>query len=152
MRKDLEDRLYNEFPQLYRDRCRGSHETRMCDGCCVGDGWFQIIYDLSTKIHNFCLKYNLTGNNYICAFQVKEKFGGLRFYLGNYHGNNYTDLVPLNEEQNDELFKYIQDAENCSLETCDVCGSHGKQYEYKGFISTRCEVHKDKNAKEFHFG
>ena len=58
--------------------------------------------------------------------QVKEKFGGLRFYIG--HGN-------------DAIFYRIDEAEAMSLRTCMVCGKPG---ELRGtrWLYTSCEEHK----------
>jgi NADH pyrophosphatase NudC (nudix superfamily) len=57
------------------------------------------------------------------AAQVKEKFGGLRFYVDN--ADDYTRGV-------------IAMAESMSYKTCEVCGSPGKQTG-KGWIKTVCE-------------
>jgi len=45
MKKELEDKIVNSFPTLYR--CSSG---RPCGPISTGDGWFQIIYDLSEKI------------------------------------------------------------------------------------------------------
>lgn len=59
------------------------------------------------------------------VFQVKEKFGGLRFYAGGI---------------SEELQKKIQLAEIESYNICDVCGKPGK-LRGKGWMMTRCEEH-----------
>jgi hypothetical protein len=149
MKTELQEKLFNDFPQLYRDRFKPDTQSRMCDGFyCCGDGWFDLIYKLSSKIDEFCKKHNLTGNNYICAWQVKQKYGSLRFYTGNYYGNNYTDLVERSKEQNEELHKLIRDAENESSITCEVCGKSGKAYNSRGWISVSCEDHISKESFE----
>ena len=63
---------------------------------------------------------------YITASQVKEKFGGLRFYT-----NGYTD----------EVSGMIRMAESMSHRTCEVCGSPGRSNNY-GWISTLCDTHR----------
>jgi hypothetical protein len=55
--------------------------------------------------------------------QVKEKYGGLRFYVNG--GNVDTD-------------KLISEAEALSYEICEVCGKKGKPNE-DGWISTLCK-------------
>jgi hypothetical protein len=63
----------------------------------------------------------------VIAVQVKEKFGGLRFY---YNGG-------------DEYIRGAVDmAEMLSLATCDVCGDRGHYNLNNGWVSTRCENHK----------
>ena len=59
------------------------------------------------------------------ASQVKEKFGGLRFYV-----NGATD----------KHWNYISFAENMSHRTCEVCGAPGKTYT-DGWHQTLCEHH-----------
>lgn len=59
------------------------------------------------------------------AAQVKEKFGGLRFYVNG---------------ANEEHYNYILFAENMSYRTCEVCGSPGKLYT-QGWHTTLCEHH-----------
>lgn len=59
------------------------------------------------------------------ASQVKEKFGGLRFYV-----NGATD----------KHYNYITFAENMSHRTCEVCGAPGKTYT-DGWHTTLCETH-----------
>ena len=63
---------------------------------------------------------------YITASQVKEKFGGLRFYT-----NGYTDGISA----------MISMAESMSYRTCEVCGSPGRSNNY-GWISTLCDTHR----------
>jgi hypothetical protein len=86
----------------------------------VGNGWYGIIKELIEK------SIAAGWDKQIC--QVKEKFGGLRFYINS---------AP------DEVHKLIREAENKSLEICEVCGNPGKQRN-GGWIKTLCEEH-DKN-------
>jgi hypothetical protein len=59
------------------------------------------------------------------ASQVKEKFGGLRFYV-----NGATE----------KHYNYITFAESMSYRTCEVCGAPGKTYT-DGWHTTLCETH-----------
>ncbi len=65
MKKELEEKLYNKFPKLYRQKDLNMSETAMCWGFCCGDGWYKIINDLSKKLEPLGVE----------AVQVKEKFG-----------------------------------------------------------------------------
>jgi hypothetical protein len=67
--------------------------------------------------------------------QVKEKFGGLRFYIN---------------EGTDEIFKRISEAENKSYEICEVTGEPGTLRTDIGWYRTLCdeEYEKIKNKKE----
>ena len=72
MRKELTEKLYNDFPDLYEQRAWSIQESCMPWGFECGDGWYDLIYQLSKDLMATCDK--------VRAVQVKEKFGGLRFY------------------------------------------------------------------------
>jgi len=57
------------------------------------------------------------------AVQIKEKMGGLRLYLAG---------------GNDRLWAIAQQAENESVEICELCGKPGKRRSRRGWIMTRC--------------
>lgn len=61
------------------------------------------------------------------VIQVKEKFGGLRFYV---HGAT------------DEQYAMIQFAESMSYRTCEVCGDRGRG-NGGGWITVRCKKHRN---------
>lgn len=163
MKKELDEKLVKNFPLLY-----GGNDTLASSVCTFwgfscGDGWFDIIWELSSKLEQSiqqfiddnpglecavcgcekhrhyahktnqpgkCLSIHQDyesaeeppGNYYACfcekyvpdhprAIQVKEKFGGLRFYMA--HGN-------------DEIYNLIEEAESLSYKTCEGCGAPGK--------------------------
>lgn len=117
MKPELEDKLIRRFPKLYGQHNKPMPETCMCWGFECGDGWFDLIWELSEKLEQF---------DELEAFQVKEKFGGLRFYTNYYF---------------EEAEKHIEEAMNKSMKTCEVCGKPGKLYS-DGWCSTRCKEHK----------
>lgn len=65
----------------------------------------------------------------VVAVQVKEKFGGLRFYVDG--GDDYTDGI-------------IRMAEAMSVVTCEECGNVGT-VGGSGWISTKCDEHRKKD-------
>lgn len=65
------------------------------------------------------------------ASQVKEKFGGLRFYV-----NGATD----------KHWNFISVAENMSYRTCEMCGAPGKTYT-NGWHTTLCDIHAEMQGK-----
>jgi len=106
MKQELQQELVNKYPKLYKDYGGNPRETCLAFGFECGDGWYNIIADLSEKLSKY---------EEIFATQVKEKFGSLRFYIG-----------PCNKENWDEVYKLISEAESKSAETCEVCGKPGK--------------------------
>ena len=61
------------------------------------------------------------------ASQVKEKFGGLRFYV---------------DRASEKHYNYITFAENMSYRTCEECGNAGTHYSF-GWHQTLCDKHAD---------
>jgi len=59
------------------------------------------------------------------AVQVKEKFGGLRFYV---------------QAATDKHYQFISFAEVMSYRTCEECGAPGKTYT-DGWHTTLCDIH-----------
>jgi hypothetical protein len=76
-------------------------------------------------IDEACIKMNEEASKVPVAVQVKEKFGGLRFYV-----NGATD----------KHWSYINFAESMSYRTCEECGAPGKTYT-DGWHTTLCDVH-----------
>ena len=122
MRQEFDDLLVKTFPNLYKDRYGDKRETCMCWGF-PGDGWFLIIWNLSEKLEKIILSFPEEERAQICATQVKEKFGTLRFYMSLY----YKEIEDL-----------IDQAEELSSQVCERCGSPGKTRP-GGWILTLCD-------------
>ena len=86
-----------------------------------GDGWAAIIDRLVTDM----LAAGWDGELY----QIKEKFGGLRFYIG---------------AATEAIHKRIAEAEEESFRTCELCGAPAQNENDRGWLRTRCEACKDK--------
>lgn len=63
----------------------------------------------------------------VAILQIKEKFGGLRFYVG---------------AASDDLFTAIDEAEKRSITMCEECGEPGR-LRGLGWIRTLCDIHAD---------
>ena len=143
MKTELDKQLCEEFPLLYADRNATMYETCMCWGF-PGDGWFDIIYELSSQLEPLiqkwidenpenCIRCKKHKNEHDgdCEFkllhpraaQVKEKFGGLRFYM------DYATK---------EMNKLVSKTESKSYVTCEYCGKEGKETG-SGWIKTLCQ-------------
>lgn len=174
MKEELDKKLVEVFPLLYGDRYASMQSTCMCWGF-PGDGWFDLIWDLSSKLEPIIQKFidnnpNLScshcscnkdkhyawktktpgkcstihvdpdskeeppGNYRACfcdaymgsypkAAQVKEKFGGLRFYM---------------TCGSDEIYDLTDKAEALSLKICEECGKPGEE-RATGWIHTLCD-------------
>lgn len=76
MNPTLTEKLYTDFPYLYRGRTRPREESSMCWGFECDDGWYQVLHDLSRELmayhdQNPDVEFEVT--------QVKWKLGSLRF-------------------------------------------------------------------------
>lgn len=111
MREELEETLFRDYPKLYE---RGLDYGFEC-----GDGWYHLIRRLSAK---------LTALRVVTAGQVKEKFGGLRFYI--------DPIMDCTDAQWDAINAVIQEVEEESVSTCQWCGSSAG----RGAICDLCYV------------
>ena len=113
MNISLTEKLINDFPNLYKGAGGDPAETCMAFYFECDDGWYDIIYELSSKLEP----------SGVVAMQVKEKYGELRFYIG---------------EGSDEIFELIDETTKRSRVTCEKCGKPGKiRGEY--WLKTLCD-------------
>jgi hypothetical protein len=122
MREELDKKLVSTYPNLYKQRHLSMQETAMCWGFSCGDGWYDIIDELSAKIEPLGA----------VAVQVKEKFGGLRFYIEG-----------IDKSVAEEVYAAIGEAEAKSYKTCEGCGEPGET-RGQGWIITMCDKCWDK--------
>lgn len=73
------------------------------------DGWASLIAELEAKLKALSPDYTVS--------QVKEKFGGLRYYA------NPGEVDP---ETSERFYDLIREAEAKSYETCERCGRPGQ--------------------------
>ena len=125
MNKELDEKLTRDFPNLYADRYGDMMSTCMVWGFECSDGWFQLIYNLSAELEPLIVRYKKENpNSYVPkASQVKEKYGTLRFYM---------------DGATDEMCRLIDDAEDLSEITCEICGRIGKTINNHGWYMTIC--------------
>ena len=126
MKKELEAKLIERFPQYFVDMYGDPSKTCMACGCECGDGWFDLIFKLCEDIEK------LNALNFK-AEQIKEKFGGLRFYYcGGVEDTSkkyiFTDVRQL-----------VSKAEDDSYETCECCGSKENVTSEGNWITTLCD-------------
>jgi hypothetical protein len=94
-------------------------------GFCNGDGWFDILWRLCEELEPLVAEFEQATGCRFEVLQVKEKLGGLRFYV------NY---------KNDAIRQCIDIAIQESFHTCEVCGKLGQLRE-GGWIKTLCDQH-----------
>lgn len=91
----------------------------------VGEGWAPIVLKCHRQLKHLDPEYGIV--------QIKEKFGGLRYY--------YESSYDFGNIINDIMDSVVKAAEyNCSI-SCEVCGSAGSLRMNSGWYKTLCEEH-----------
>ena len=132
---EFETRMHEKYPEMF---------AQPYGGFAIGKGWWPIIEALCEQISTYTKWKNnhrealLVSNphNYnipdyiepVVVRQIKEKFGGLRFYYDG--GDKHIDGM-------------VRMAEVWAHKSCEECGNPGK-VRSGGWIRTLC----DKHAKE----
>lgn len=128
MKIELQQKLIKEFDFIKKSIDRAKKNSYfiilISFGFEVGNGWFSLIWKLCEDLRK------LNFNGYI--EQVKEKFGGLRFYVSN---------------ATDEQYKIIHKAENKSYKICEKCGKKGKLTK-EGWLITLCRKHRKERKRQ----
>ena len=86
-------------------------------------GWFDLIWKLCEDLEGMYKHLVIIPEEPFQVLQVKEKFGGLRFYVGGCCS--------------DEMFKRILKAEHDSFSICENCGKEGC-LRTEGWAKTLC--------------
>lgn len=144
MRPELDQKLVRKYPKIFAQRHLPPSQTAMCWGFDCGDGWYDLLDTLCETIQDHIDWSNCDGRHedarkwrepeadgtwvrvpQLEAAQVKEKFGGLRFYTNG--GDDFTRGA-------------INFAELLSLRVCETCGAPGRPQK-GGWIRTLCPTH-----------
>lgn len=146
--------LLEEYPEFFKLKERLEEEGPKMPFPLFGfecdDGWYVILERLFSWIN-----FNIEHNDYprIIVNQIKEKFGGLRFYY---------DVLPFDEHvwkrnkdyTDEEKWKWLDNysreisgavsyAESLSRHTCERCGSTKDVTSEGSWIITRCKKCRD---------
>lgn len=122
-------KLYVAFPKLYRRKEKNPQEAPEYWGFECDDGWFDLIWILSTQIENAARNERISPSSdwWPEALEVKAKFGMLRFYLRN--ASEATRVV-------------IAKASEASAKICEICGAPGsRENNLRGDQKTVCPEH-----------
>jgi hypothetical protein len=124
MRKELEQKLVERWPTWFKPKGDFRY-TGMTLGFRHEDGWFDILWRLCEDLEPLVAALEKQTERPFEVLQVKEKFGGLRFYVNH---------------ANDAIRQRIEAAQQESFHTCEVCGQPGTLRE-NGLMKTLCEEH-----------
>ena len=93
-------------------------------------GWYRLIVD--------CDKELLSLDPHYVPVQIKQKFGGLRYYY-----NTSAD-----EETALKMREVVDKYEALSVQTCEISGQPGKLMNCRGFYQTLSPLHTPTYAQE----
>lgn len=128
MKQELEQQLLTAYPKIF---------SQPFGGFCVGDGWYHILEALCRRIQATIdnreqhIIWAAQNGKYVepipqvVVAQIKEKFGGLRFY---YDGGN------------EEISGMVEMAESWAIQSCETCGNRGKM-RGRSWIYVACDEH-----------
>lgn len=108
MNNELTEKLYAEFPYLYRGHTKSPQESSMCWGFECGDGWFTLIHNLSRELTDYLEKHPTVELEVV---QVKSKFGTFRYYV---------------EGGDENIDKLIDAASERANQVCELTGKEGR--------------------------
>jgi len=158
MKKQLQEKLFNKYPKIFRQKDLPMTQTAMCWGFECNDGWHDLI-DILCSL----LSWDIEHNKYpeIEASQVKEKLGTLRFYASGIYKEErssfkirikehiYNWLSYLMRKLCKERIREIEErgvqegmirfAEYLSGFICEKCGSNSNVTQTTGWITTLCD-------------
>lgn len=166
MKKELELKLVKKFPVIFRDYGEDMRNTCLHWGMECGDGWYNLLdklcEDITTLIGDKDIK--------VTAHQVKEKFGGLRFYYGTESPETFINKVnyiishfmfkrkwgvlywkiihvkkKLYKTTKEKISDAISNAEYRSYEICEACGKPGKLNAEGYWKATLCDKCRDES-------
>jgi len=148
---ELQNKLYEKYPQFFSNKDKGIQSSCMAWGCEHGNGWYEILASLCWMIRQYednkrwqkewkekqkqeiqdSMGIRIDGEEpeyFPVKFdQIKEKYGGLRIYFSG--GDDYVEGL-------------VSMAEAISYNICEVCGNKG-QPNKGGWITTLCETHRN---------
>lgn len=111
MSPELEHQLVERYPKLFDGYGAPPDKSLLAFGFECGDGWFDLLDTLCAQLSR--LKPSSADGDPlpINVLQVKEKYGTLRFYLGNC---------------TDDALALADFAEAMSAKICETCGNKGR--------------------------
>jgi hypothetical protein len=125
MNKALEQKMVERWPTWFNTG-GDIKDTAMARGFEHDDGWFDILWRLCEDLEPLVTEMERAGGPKFEVLQVKEKFGGLRFYVSC--------------RRHEAISQRIGIAADESFHTCEVCGQPGRLREDR-WIKTLCDEH-----------
>jgi hypothetical protein len=128
--------FYDVYPLLFPKHPHWNTKREIQEPNCgfsCGYGWWPLLKQLCSDLTELINQSDLPEEDKaIPVHQIKEKFGGLLYYVGNYH-----------ESLDKKARELISKAEHDSFSICEECGSPGK-LRSGSWLKTRCDCCQEK--------
>jgi len=175
MKKELQKKLYEQYPAIFRQKDLDKTQTAMCWGISCGDGWYNILDTLCFHLQNLVDQPHKDIEMYKswlqkeqekdadvneewikrCKLLIKEsqektisqiEAAQVKEKYGTLRF--YLSGYPANKTVDAQVRAYINFAESLSGRTCEMCGIPAKQ-KTGGWIKTICEPCEEKRSQEW---
>lgn len=171
MKKELEKKLFEKYPEIFAQKDLPKTQTLMCWGFECGDGWYELIDMLCACIQHH-IKYNVNETSYkpygkpLSKYWWKSLVKQLRLALAHFIDPSYfkvtkeniqVEAVQVKEKFGTLRFYYnggneyidglVSFAESMSSIICENCGQPGKTND-SGWRSTLCSQCRSNQEQE----
>ena len=165
MKKELQQKLFKDYPDLFIQKDWTPQQTCMCWGIACGDGWYNIIENLCYLIsqeRNSAVKTIKKYESYIidelCTPGIVVDHLKISIYKNIIETESkklkpaiqftqikekYGTIRVYTNYYDQKIRNHIDFAELMSSTTCEVCGAPGV-INTKSWLKVRCQKHKDK--------
>jgi hypothetical protein len=125
VKKELDEALVRDFPNLYRarDGSLGRHSISFGFET-TPDAWEPLVRRLAEKLETLILQLSEEERPKYYCLQCKSKLAGLRHYMS---------------AQTPEMTAAIAQAEEESVRTCENCGKPGEVREHNHWLRVECD-------------
>ena len=129
MKKELEEKLVQKYPDILQEYHLTPFESCMGRGFECGDGWYNLIDECCSQLKEYAKEENIK----IVFKQVKEKLARLTIYAGTEGGNKEHDKM---------VFQITSAFAQESKYVCEQCGIKFEEAITKninGWLSAECD-------------
>jgi|GEM_PF-680461 len=134
MKAELQEILYEDYPEIFKDKDLPESESCMYRGIETEDGWYGLINILCEQ-----LQWQTSVNKYpqVVAEQVKQECGSFNFI---FRTEETKESPKLKQSRTAEYLRgMVHFAESMSKMICEKCGAAGNPYGCAPRMYVRCD-------------
>ena len=134
MKENLQEKLYETYPEIFKDKELPESESCMHRGIETGDGWYDLIDMLCQK-----LQWQASVNKYpqVVAEQVKQECGSFNFI---FRTEATEESGKFKQPRTAEYLRgMVHFAESMSKMICEKCGAIGEPHGRVPRMYVRCD-------------